>query len=203
MLISLIFFVIIAFITLIAIKYGKLEILSIVLASVALLPFLMSAYLYFIERPTIHYCIAEKNKSQEGDKYIYDMLFVMSCKKGKVLLNNLFIAHERGVMQAKHPDVRGDIQYCYILEESGALPTFRFNFGERPFYSEKFLISPPPLRFESKEDKEKLILKFIADTKVDPFKLGFWSIFQPNYNYRCFLEIPIDFENLAIQEGDF
>lgn len=180
-----------------------LEILSIILAIVALLPFAISACLYFKGRPIVHYQITQKSKVREGDEYIYDMLYTMSCKKGKVLLNNLFIVHEWGVMQAKHPNVMGDIQYCYVLEESGTLPTFRIDFGERPFYSEKGLVGPPPLRFKSKENKKELVVKFIADTKVDPFKLGFWSIFQPNYNYRRFVEIPIDFENLTGQEGDF
>lgn len=197
------FFVIIAFIIM-AIKYRTLEVLSIILAIVALFPYGISAYRYFEGRPIIHYQITDKSKVKEGDEYIYDMWFTISSKKGKALLCNIFIASECGVMPAMHPSVRDDaIQPCPVLEESGPLPTLRINFEEKPLYSEKGLVSIPPLRFKSKEDKKKLILKFIADTKADPFKLGFWSIFQPNYNYRSFIEIPIDFLNLTRQEGNF
>lgn len=189
----------------IVIKYRKdrraIEVLAITLAIIALIPFATAVCLYFMKRPTIKYQIDRKVKFSKGDKYIYEAMFGIRCEKGEVLLRNLFILPKRGIFPVKLPSYGGDFQYVYVLGEGGYAAMVRIDIPETASFTEMGF--GRILRFESKRDEKELRIRFIVYTMVDPFKQGFLSIFQTNYNYRYLEEIVIDFEDLNRQEGYF
>jgi len=199
------FFIFLTFILLmilVGIKYGMLlQVLAILLAILALIPFVMSAYLYFVKSPVIEYQIANKSKKQENGKFVYDFWFGIQCKKGQVLARNLYIAPEWSVTPIRHPDTTYDFQYGPMLEEGGFTATACIKVGSHPLFEKHGLVYV--LRFESDTERKQINTKFILDMELDPMKHGFYSVFQPNYKYRYILDIPIDFENLNRQEGKF
>ncbi len=121
------------------------------------------------------------------------------CKKGQVLLKNIYVSHEPEVCIVKHPNVEAHFRYIGLLEETDFNIVANIDCAEKPIYP-KFNYGYF-IRFDSNKDKEKILVTFIIDCEVDPFKLGWQSIFQSQYKYRYIIEVPIDFNNLERQEG--
>jgi len=195
----LIFLTVTLLFILIAIKYGFLQIAAIILAIIALIPFTMSIVLYFLKTPKIAYSIDHKEKIKKGDIYFYDIYFGFRSDRGRGLLNNVFISPQEMVFASKHPMYSGNFELFGLTEEGGFSPTMRIDFKDTPLFVGR--VFSFPIRFHTVADKKKIIARFSIDIKVDAFKLGPLSIFKPYYNYRYFLEVPIDFENLDIQKG--
>lgn len=204
MMISLLL-ILIKLVVLITTELELLEVFLLILAILALVPFCFTLYYYFFKRPKISYQIANKSKRSIENKYVYDLMYSLSCDKGRILLNKLYISTSLDVMPEKHPGDESEFGFIIPLEESrfdGIIaPSAKIEFGQVPLFPG--FHRGGLLRFSSEEEKNKLEVKFIVDVEIDPFKLKFWSIFQPNFKYRYIEEISIDFENLERQEGIF
>lgn len=184
---------------LIAIKYGLLEVLAIVLAIISLIPLFMSTLLYLTKSPVINYVIANKTKIRENNKFIYEFWLGIQCKKGQSLLKKLYIAPEWGITPTKSPHSTYDFKYTPLLEETGFTATASIDINEKPFFENNSFVYV--IRFESDAEKNEINSKFILDLELDPMKHGFNSIFQPNYTYRYVADILVDYKNLNRQEG--
>lgn len=136
---------------------------------------------------------------------MYDIMFGFSCEKGRLLLNNLYISTSFGVTPEQHPNDTSGFGYTFPMEKTfinGKIqPVASIKYGQIPFFPR--ITIGHLLRFKSEENKNEFNVWFIIDAEVDPFKLKFWSIFQPNFKYRYVEEISIDFENLEQQIGVF
>jgi hypothetical protein len=196
MLNALIGAVVVILVILLAIKYGFLQVMAIVLAVLALIPFAISVYLYFAKAPVLSYQLASKAKKQDGGGYIYAAELLIECRKGKGLLENVYVSTDWDIT----PDPTWQIDYAGLFQEAGMSPTLRLSTKPSPFIFEKqtFLY---PVRYRCKDDRKSVKLTVLADVAMDPYKHGLLSIFQPNYRYRFISEIAMDFENLKKQEG--
>lgn len=195
----LIIAVLVLLVILLGIKYGLLNILAIVLAVIALIPFGVSLYLYYARSPMILYQVASKVKIQEGNKQnVYDLWLGLQCKNGKVILERVAVAPESGVAPSVHPDSTEAYTIELMLEEADFVPVLTLQPGRALYDKTGFIYR---LRFTSEIPRASFLLRVIVDVSVDPYKLGFWSVFQPNHRYRLSTEIPVSFQDLTRQEG--
>lgn len=180
---------------LVAIKYGFLQVLAIVLAIVALVPFGTSVYLYFSNRPLITYQLANKTRTKDGNKFVYQAWLGLQAQKGRVLLDGVYVGmHEPGMSMIIPRD------RLETLEESTFGAAIRLDARATPFFPKTGYVYT--LRFESELEKAHVPLELFVDTRVDPAKLGFFSIFQPGHTYRFTAKINADFANPDRQEGE-
>ncbi len=192
--------IIAALVVVIVLKEKILNILTITLGVLALVPFVVSCILYFSSSPLISYEISNKKCFQEGNEYIYDVNLGIKCEKGRALLGDLFFPVETDKTILLQPGCDGNLNFAGVYEETGFTVQAKTDFPEKPFYrggaSHVYF-----LRFKTAEEKTALSVIFRVDAMVDPAKLGFFSIFQPDYKYRYIANIPIDFKNTDRQKG--
>ena len=192
--------IITALVVVIILKEKFLNILTITLGVLALVPFVVSCILYFSSSPLISYEISNKKCFQEGNEYIYDVNLGIKCEKGRALLGDLFFPVETDKTILLQPGCDGNLNFAGVYEETGFTVQAKTDFPEKPFYrggaSHVYF-----LRFKTAEEKTVLSVIFRVDAMVDPAKLGFFSIFQPYYKYRYIANIPIDFKNTDRQKG--
>jgi hypothetical protein len=196
----LILFTCVLLFILIGIKFGLLSVFATVLSVIALVPFVVSAYLYFGKKPIIEYQIAEKQKFNKRGEWYYKMGIAFTCKKGQYFLNKLIVAPEWGVLQRKPDDWRGPFNISIVDEKNHEAGTIIAD-GERQIQSKELLYYP--LLFATKEELDILKIKFILTTSIDRFRLGFMSIFQPNYHYRCIANVQVKMNEPSTQTGYF
>lgn len=172
-----------------------LAVTSILLAIVALIPSASSIYLFYSEQPRISYIATPHRIVQGKDEYYYDWWLQVACDKGKILLEGLYISPEQLVMHRVHPNQpdRRFEGFAHIENASPFSVTFNYQNGVSPFYPGLSFMHL--VRFGSKEKKETIKVKLIADMKIDNYKMGFLTVFQPNFSYRHVADIVLDFKN--------
>jgi hypothetical protein len=185
--------VVVILVILLGIKYGLLQVIAITLAILALIPFLISVWLYFLKAPILRYQLV-KTKKQEDKAYMYGVGITISCIKGRGLLENVYARTRLDIFSENVIDQVG------FFDETGSAETIRLHSQQSPVVSEKhkFIYI---LHYASPEDLKAIKLTLLADVALDPYRQGVLSIFQSNYRYRFVCDIPMDFENLNTQEG--
>jgi hypothetical protein len=199
MLDSLIFFTAALLVALIAIKYGVLEILAIILAIIALIPFGMAVYLYFAKSPEILYEVVKKPPQGQNGETIYDIWLGFRCQRGQVQVKQIFVAPEWGMSAVADALGSKNQSINLVLEESGFGPSIRIDSGNAPLYEKTGYAYA--VRFTNKEPKDAFKLKIFLDAVVDPFKQGVISVFRPDYNYRLAAEVLVDLTKPDTQAG--
>ena len=199
MLNGLIFFAAVLLLTLVGVKYGLLEILAIILAILALIPFAVSAYLYFARAPTVTYQVANKQTSAENNIHLYDFWLGFMCQSGRVILDSVHVVPEFPVVAAPQPSENATRRRSLLLEEPGFAQVLTFDGQDLPMYSKNGRVFG--IRLESQEPRETINLHIYFDAQLDPFRQGFWAIFQPSYRYRLEATVKVDFVKLDRQEG--
>jgi hypothetical protein len=189
---------------LVAAKYGALEVASFVLAIIALVPFIGSAYLYFTKAPGLKYQLASKNKTKEAeDRYVYDLMFGVRPVKGRILLRRLVMGTEFEILPERHPGSTEPIRFVpYLLprgEVQEAITAIITGSDYQPVDEKGGYVHL--LRFVSRHDVDSFRVRFGADLQVDPFDLGVFALLQALFGYRYEVTIVADFKDLSGQEG--
>lgn len=196
---TLVYIIIIIAILFLSSAFGVLETAALVLAIIALLPFSISVFAYYYLAPKIFYQIGSKKK-ETNEKYIYEMMLSITCKKGSCILKEFMIAGSTGVIPVMSSASGGGFDYISVLEEVDFNPAVKLGTSNYNLFSNSAIVYP--VAFESDDDKSSFTIHMFADIAIDPMKLGVLSVFPVNFNYRYSAKVKLDFTNLDRQEGE-
>lgn len=182
-------------------KDRLLNLLSIYIAILALVPFIYSIGLYYGETPIIAYEVFSKYSTKEGDEYVNDFDIAVSSIKDNIILRDRGLAVGE-LMEGKssiglHPKYCGKIKILGMREG-------KFFIGDtEESLLEKKVQLVSGYRVTTEKQKDKISVKYLLNAKLDISKLGVLCVFQPNYEYRLVADIPIDFKSSLSQRGYF
>lgn len=195
-------------IVLIAIRFGLLEVFSITLSIVALIPPGVIGITYFTRMPKLYYQ-ASGARTHEGDVFYYDLTLGLDCRKGTALIHRFYLSYLSADPKLnqfsidKAPGVVAAYEYeLFEHDPKYPFPALILNKSEKPLF-EKLIRGGGPIRLTSKLDVSSLRIKLTADVKTDPFQQGLLSILNPLFNYRFQREVEVKFNSKGSYEELF
>lgn len=177
-----------------------LHFLSVIFGLIALISIVFSIGLYFGEAPIVEYEISGKHLIKENNNYIHDFDISIFSRKNMMLrdegiaINELIEGNSSIGLHPKHAG---------ILKILGSREGNFFVGNNKERFFEKKVRYMTGYRIITEEEKDKISVKCIIDSRIDVARLGVLGIFNPDYEYRLIAEIPIDFRNQNIQKGYF
>jgi len=186
---------------LVGIKYGRLlSIFAIILSFVALVPYAISIFLYFSSVVNIEYTLTKTKVHFDDNQNYADIVIDLRTKGRSGILKAIYLIPECCYNISEHPMLKKDFDKI-TLEEGFDAISFVINNTDNLISDHMLHNASVRLSKNDRNEISIIKMKLIVDIQVDPVKLGFYSIFQPNYMYRYIGNIVADFKNKNSEKG--
>lgn len=159
-----------------------LSILSILLATIALMPYIIEIYFYFNKRPKFEIQIANKKTSSRNKKTVFDFWLGIKPQNVSILLKRVILSLPFDIIPEQYPNSTKRINIIPPIEDTEFGPTILLDYGGVPYYPKSVLVHM--LRVASTKKFDFIKATLTIESEIDILKMGIWSIFYRAREYR-------------------
>lgn len=159
-----------------------LALVSFLLAIIALVPYCLEIYFYFAKKPKFNIQIACKKIASERKKRIFDFWLGVQSLNVSLILKRVILTLPFDIHPEQYPGYTKPLRIAMPLEKSNSLINLLLDSSDDRYHPKFGTVYMIRTVFEKDISEFKTLLTI--EVEIDPFNLGFWSIFYGARKYR-------------------
>lgn len=155
---------------------------SFLLAVIALIPYCLEVYFYFAKKPKFKIQIACKKITLVKEKKVFDFWLGIQPINVSLVLKRVILTLPFDIHPEQYPGYTRPLRIAMPLEKSDSLINLLLDSSDdryHPKFGTVYMI-----RTVSEKDISEIKSLLTIEAEIDPFNLGFWSIFCGTRKYQ-------------------